>query len=290
MKERIKIAWYGKHFGEEPPVSGSRGPASPNKSGLVSPTGGSGTIFFCHCNLKCVYCQNWQISQGAGGGFREYRGDEVVEIMLKLQEQRANNINLVSPTVWFFWLKEILKKAKKNGLKVPVVWNSNGYENVRVLGEFERLVDIYLPDFKYSNEKLAIKYSSAKNYPKIAEEAILEMQRQVGDLKKDKNGIAKKGLIVRHLVLPGHLEDTKKCLEFIRSISPNIHLSLMSQYNPVYKAKYFPEINRTLKREEYKEVLKMVRDLDFKDGWIQEFGDSTKCLNPNFSKENPFSY
>lgn len=289
MEQKIEIAWYGKHFGEEPPING---PSRP-KGGR----GGSGTIFFCRCNLKCVFCQNWQISQEWRKDKKDkaYKGDEVVKIILNLQDQGVENINLVTPTPWAFWLKDILVEAKKEGLTIPVVWNSNGYEDVRVIREIGPasakatagkdlgLIDIFLPDFKYSDEKLAVKYSSAPNYPKIAREVILEMHRQVGDFRGNR------GLIVRHLILPGLIENTIECLKFIRSISPNIHLSLMTQYNPLFKTKDFPEINRTLTREEYDRVLGVVKDLGFRNGWIQEFGESTKCFTPDFKKRNPFS-
>lgn len=274
MKESIQIAWSGLHFGEEPAISGHRG---------------SGTIFFCHCNLKCVFCQNWQISNGLVKS-KNYSVEEVVEMMLSLQKKGAHNINLVSPTVWTYFLKKIIPLAKKKGLTIPVIWNSNGYEEVSVLrqlGDFGA-IDIYLPDYKYSFEDLGEKYSGIKNYPQHAQKAILEMQRQVGGLEVDDKGVAKKGLIVRHLILPGLLENTKKCLEFIRSISDNICLSLMSQYNPTYQAGEFQEINRSLTQDEYDQVMQMVKDLDFKFGWIQEFESAVKCLNPDFNKENPF--
>jgi len=293
---KIKIAWFGKHFGEEPPISG---PSHP-KGGRGK---GSGTIFFCQCNLKCVFCQNWQISwewrkdnppslRRIGGlrRARKYKTDEVVKLILNLQGQGVENINLISPTPWAFWLKKVLLEAKKEGLRIPVIWNSNGYEDVGVLREIgeSRVIDVYLPDYKYSDEKLAVKYSSAPDYPKIAGEAIMEMYRQVGDLEVDKNGIAKSGLIVRHLILPGQIENTINSLKFIRSVSANIHLSLMTQYNPLFKAKNFPEINRTLMKEEYEEVMKTVEDLEFQNGWIQEFDESVKCFTPDFKKENPF--
>lgn len=269
----IEISWYGPHPGEEPSVSGFHG---------------SGIIFFCHCNLKCVFCQNWQISQECIG-CQKYSVDEVVEIFLELQERGYHNINLATPTIWSFHLKEIILKAKKRGLKIPVLWNSNAYEKVETLKEFEGLVDIYLPDCKYDTEKLAIKYSSAPNYPKIAQKAILEMQRQVGDLDVDENGVAKKGLIVRHLILPNAMENTKGCLKFISSISPKVHLSLMSQYNPLYKAHEFGEINRPITKEEFETAQKLVEGFGIKYGWIQEFGGSVKNLNPDFKKESPFN-
>jgi len=270
-KDKIKISWFGLHFGEEPAISGFRG---------------SGTIFFCHCNLKCVFCQNWQISQECSN-CQGYSFDEVVEMMFNLQKKGAHNINLVTPTIWAFWLKGIIKKAKEKGLKIPVLWNSNAYEKTEILKEFEGLVDIYLPDYKYNIEKLAVKYSFAPSYSTIAQKAILEMQKQVGDLKTE-NGVAKKGLIVRHLILPNAIENTKGCLKFISSISRGVHLSLMSQYNPLYKAKEFGEINRPISLQEFEAAKKMVEGFGIKNGWIQEFGGSVKCLNPDFNKNNPF--
>jgi len=268
----FEISWYGPHTGEEPPISGSQA---------------SGTIFFCRCNLKCVYCQNWQISQ-AGMACRKVTAEELLKILFLLQGKGCHNINLVSPTVWSSKLREVIKVAKKKGLKIPVLWNTNAYETKKSLQKLEGIVDIYLPDYKYSDEKLSIKYSNCPGYPQIAQEAILEMQRQVGDLVFDEEGVARRGLIVRHLVLPSLLENTQKCLEFIRSISDNVHLSLMSQYNPTYRTGEFPEINRTLTRAEYDEIKKYVESLDFKNGWMQEFDSSTRCLNPDFFQKNPF--
>lgn len=270
----IEISWYGLHFGEEPSISGP-------------PAGGSGTIFFCHCNLKCVFCQNWQISQECIS-CDTVSEVELLKIIFELQEQGAHNINLVSPTIWSYWLKDIIKKAKKGGLKIPIVWNSNAYEKVETLKEFEGLVDIYLPDYKYDIEKLSLKYSSAPKYSQIARKAILEMQRQVGDLVLDEDGIAKKGLIVRHLIIPNAIENTKSCLKFIRSISEKVHLSLMSQYNPHYKACEFGEINRAITQEEFEAAEKLVEGFGFKNGWVQEFGGAVKYLNPDFRRENPF--
>jgi putative pyruvate formate lyase activating enzyme len=269
---KIEISWFGLHHGEEPPISGASG---------------SGTIFFCRCNLKCVFCQNWQISQKCIG-CRKYPPEEVAEIMLGLQKDGAHNINLVTPTIWSYWLKKSIILAKKMGLKIPVLWNSNAYEKVEILKEFAGLVEIYLPDYKYDSGKLAVKYSSAPNYPEIAQKAILEMQRQVGDLMVDKKGITQKGLIVRHLIIPNALENTKNSLKFIRSISENIHLSLMSQYNPLYRACEFGEINRPLNLEEFEAANKLVEGFNFKNGWIQEFGGSVKCLNPDFTQKTPF--
>lgn len=267
---KVKIAWVGKHFGEEPPITGE---------------GGAGGIFFSGCNLHCQYCQNWQISQNWLGKF--YSVEELTGIILKLEKEGSETIDLVTPTIWWKPIKEAILTAKKRGLKIPIVWNTNGTESTEILKELDGLVDVYLPDYKYSDEKLAIKYSKAQNYPEIARKAILGMQRQVGDLKIE-NGIAKRGLIVRHLILPSNLENTYKCLDFIRSISDNIHLSLMSQYNPLYKAKEFPEINRVLNQDEFHKVLDYVEKLNFKKGWIQGLSESPDYLVPDFKKGNPF--
>jgi len=272
----FEISWFGPHFGEEPPISDP-------------PAGGSGTIFFCRCNLKCVYCQNWQIAH-ENISCKTVSEVELLKVIFSLQEQKVHNINLVSPTVWASKLREVIKTAKEKGLKIPVLWNSNAYETVKSLQKLQGLVEIYLPDYKYAQDSLAIKYSNCPGYPKLAKEAILEMQRQVGDLQLDKKGISKKGLIIRHLILPGHLENSKRCLDFIRSVSNRVHLSLMSQYNPTYKAREFPEINRVLTRKEFEEVRDYAKKLRFKYGWIQEFGGVVKCLNPDFCQKNPFSH
>jgi len=213
---------------------------------------------------------------------------QLPEMMLKLQEEGALNINLVSPTVWSYWLKKVIITAKKKGLKIPIVWNTNGYEKTETLKELEGLVDIYLPDYKYDNEKLAIKYSSAPGYPEVARKAILEMQRHVGDLQIDQEGKAIRGLIVRHLILPGQIENTKNCLRFIKTISDRVHLSLMTQYNPLYRAREFAEINRPISKQEFEAANKLVEGLGIKYGWVQEFGGAVKCFSPDFEKENPF--
>jgi len=272
----MRIVWHGKHFGEEPPISGKNG---------------SGTIFFSGCNLHCVYCQNWQISQGSISG-KEISIKELSSIFLELQKSGCHNINLVSPTIWIDNIVKTIEESKKNGLIIPIVWNSNAYEKVEIIKKLDGLIDIYLPDYKYSTESLGQKYSNVKNYPEIAQEAILEMLWQVGDFRDKEEGSEEKrrtrGLIVRHLILPGEIDNSINCLKFIRSISPNIHLSLMSQYYPLYKANNFTEINRVLTKEEYEKVSKTVDDLDFKNGWIQEFEEAPSLFNPDFSKENPF--
>lgn len=277
----IEISWFGPHFGEEPPISGTKG---------------SGTIFFSGCNLSCVYCQNWQISQ-ENVNSKKYSIDEVVDIFFKLRDMGCHNINLVSPTIWTLsgrarsgsdgQLIKVIKIAKKKGLTIPVIWNSNAYEKVETLKKLEGLVDIYLPDYKYSDNLLSLKYSNAPIYSIIAQKAIKEMYRQVGDLKINKKGIAGKGIIVRHLLLPNSFDNSAACLRFIRQISPDIHLSLMSQYNPVYKAIKTKTLNRKIKAEEYRKIKSLVGKLNFKYGWFQEY-DSQECFNPDFNKKNPF--
>lgn len=270
---QLQISWYGSHSGEEPPISGTKG---------------SGTIFFLNCNLSCVFCQNWQISQNEISG-KIYTHDDLLKVFFELQENGCHNINLVTPTIWTEQLIESIIKAKKQGLRIPIAWNSNAYENVETLKQLEGLVDIYLPDYKYSDDKISLKYSGAKNYSQFAKEAISEMHRQVGDLEIDDNGIAKKGLIVRHLVLPGQISNSRECLKYVSSISENIHLSLMSQYNPVFRSSDYPEINRTLNEKEYETILDAVASLGIKNGWIQEFGKSTNSLMPDFTRINPFA-
>jgi putative pyruvate formate lyase activating enzyme len=195
---------------------------------------------------------------------------------------------LVSPTIWSLQLIKVIKIAKKKGLIIPIVWNTNAYEKVETLKKLEGLIDIYLPDYKYSDSALGKRYSSCLDYPSIAQKAILEMYKQVGNLKISKEGIAQKGIIVRHLLLPNLNDNSIKCLKFVRQISPDIHLSLMSQYNPVYKALRMKELNRKVNIEEYQEIKSLVKKLDFKHGWFQEY-ESQECFNPDFSQAQPFN-
>lgn len=267
----VKIAWVGKHFGEEPPLVGE---------------GGSGTIFFTGCNLRCVYCQNYQISQQNIG--EKYNLKELNEMMIRLQKEGASNINLVSPTIWAEQIKEAIKKAKKQGLKIPIVWNSNAYESEKLIKGLKGLVNIYLPDFKYGNNESAFKYSGARNYVEKAKESIEAMFKQVGNLKMSKERVAQRGIIVRHLILPNNVENSKKALEYIREIDKNIYISLMTQYEPLNKAEDFPEINRRINRQEFEEVYSHQLELGFKNGWVQEMDSSVSFL-PDFNKENPFN-
>lgn len=268
----IRIAWWGLHFGEEPPFTKDRG---------------AGTLFFSGCNLHCVFCQNYQISQLGLG--KNYRLEEVVALMLELQKQGALNIDLVTPTIWAQPLKMVIKAAKKQGLKIPILWNSNAYEEVKMLKGLQGLVDIYLPDFKYGSSALGWKYSGVKNYPHKAEKAIREMLRQVGHLKLSSSQIAKKGVLVRHLILPNHLENSFQVLDYLKKIDPKIDISLLTQYEPLYRAHEFKEINRRLTQEEFETVYHYFQTLGFRKGWYQEMG-SSEIFVPDFTKPQPFCY
>lgn len=268
----VRIAWYGKHFGEEPPLVGNE-------------QQGSGTIFFSNCNLKCVFCQNFQISQENLG--QDYDEDELVNIMLGLQRQGAININLVTPTMWWQTIVPAIKKAKEKGLRLPIVWNSNGYEHVEVLKRVAGVVDIFLPDFKYAFNELGQKYSGIPNYTYVATEAIKYLNEIRPDLILDEKGIAKSGLIVRHLILPEQTENSLKAIHILASINKNIFVSLMAQYAPSYKSFEHPEINRLNTPEETEIVFNYLTEKGMLNGWTQEL-DATDCFVPDFAKENPF--
>jgi len=248
-----KITAYNLHFGEEPPISG---------------TSGSGTIFFTGCNLRCVFCQNYPISQLCNGN--EINVSKLAEIMITLQNQNAHNINLVTPTHVVAQIVEAIRLARKKELKIPIVYNSGGYEKVETLKLLKSIIDIYMPDAKYSYDKTAEKYSAAKNYWKINKKALKEMHGQVGDLKL-KNGVVVKGLLIRHLVLPDNIAGSKKVFEFIaREISPKTYISIMAQYHPANRANEFPELQRKITNEEYSQVLNWADGFGLTHGWRQE--------------------
>ncbi len=242
------ISSYGPHFGEEDPLVG---------------VGGSGTIFFTYCNMACVYCQNWEISHLGEGEI--VSSAQLARIMLALQARGCHNINLVTPTHQVPFIAEALKLAIEQGLCIPVVYNCGGYESVETLRLLEGLVDIYMPDFKYWDEKVALKLSKVPNYPAIAREALKEMHRQVGDLVLDENGIAQKGLIVRHLVLPGGLAGTRHILEWVaKEISPYTYVNIMDQYHPCGRAWEYPPLDRPLTPEEYSQALEAAKKAGLK--------------------------
>ena len=222
----IQISHAGLHFGEEPPISGTRG---------------SGAIFFCGCNLRCMFCQNYQISQEFDQGrSRTLTTDELASEILRLQAEGAHNINFVSPSHMIFQMADAIKLAKRKGLVVPVLYNSNGYDSVDALRQIRGLVDIYMPDIKYLEYEPGKKFSNVDDYADIVPGVLREMLNQVGDLVMGHDGIAVSGLLVRHLVLPGYLENSRKCISFLADLWPDIHVSIMSQYSPQYKARNFP--------------------------------------------------
>jgi len=271
-KIQVKIAWFGKHFGEEPPLVGNNHQ-------------GAGAIFFSNCHLHCVFCQNYQISQAGQGRF--YQAKQLADIMLDLQKSGAANIDLVSPTLWWQPIKQSIILAKSQGLILPVVWNSNAYESVHIIKELAGLIDIYLPDFKYGDENVGYKYSGIKKYPVIAIKAIREMLNQVGQLEFNESGLTKKGMIIRHLVLPNNLENSFKALKILADIDKNIYFSLMNQYVPLYRAIKFNEINRQLSREEYQRAVDYFYELGLVNGWLQEEASQTSLI-PDFNKKQPF--
>ena len=252
--EEVMISSYNNHFGEEPPLVGNFG---------------SGTIFFTNCNLKCIYCQNYPISQLGNGN--KVSLQELAKIMLALQKRECHNINLVTPTHFVPQILKSLKLAIKMGLCIPLVYNTSGYDSVNTLKLLDGVVDIYLPDARYADNEIARKYSSAPNYFKIMKKSLKEMYRQVGDLAVDKTGVAHSGLIVRHLVLPGGLSGSKKIMHFItREISPHTYISLMAQYFPAYQADQFPPLSRRIDKEEYREALQAFKEEGLENGWFQK--------------------
>jgi putative pyruvate formate lyase activating enzyme len=269
----IPVAHIGLHYGEEPPISGSRG---------------SGTIFFVGCNLRCVFCQNHQISQEfEGTGFRTLSPRELAAEMKRLEEAGAHNINLVTPSHLIFPLADAISIAREQGLTLPIVYNSNGYDSVAALKKIRGLIDIYLPDLKYLDRDAARELSSAPNYADIVPDVLLEMFAQVGHLELDDAGVAKRGLLVRHLVLPGYLENSRACLRFLAGLSRNLSISIMSQYSPQYRAVEYPKLNRTLSKQEYEAVIDYALELDLENAFVQEC-DSNEEFLPDFSSSNPF--
>lgn len=260
---KIKIGGYHLHMWEEPILSSDKG---------------SGTIFFSYCNLGCIYCQNYQISHICKG--EEISVERFNNICLELQNMGANNINLVTPTHYIPLIKEGLILAKKQGLTIPIVYNTSGYEKVSSLKSLEGLIDIYLPDFKYYDNNLG-KYSNVSNYYDIATKAIEEMYRQVGKPKYN-NELLIKGLIVRHLVLPGHIEDSKKIIKYLYTkYHDNIILSIMNQYTPIKELKY-KELNRRVTMQEYNELIDYAYDLGVRNCFTQEEESQSDSFIPNF--------
>ena len=267
--DKIKIALYSVHKFEEPCISGENG---------------SGTIFFSNCNMNCIYCQNYEISQQGKG--REISIEELANIMIKQQEKGVENINLVTPTSYAIQIIEAIKIAKEKGLKIPIVYNTNGYENVETIKLLEGFVDIYLPDLKYVDNALSKKYSKVDNYFEIAIKAIKEMYRQVGQPILNENGIMQKGLMIRHLILPNQVENSKQILKWIKeNMDDHVFVSIMAQYFPTYKAKENNELNRKLTQKEYEEVENYLYDLELENGYIQELGEHEEEYVPKWKGE-----
>lgn len=264
--DKVKIALVKLHYFEEPCISGKEG---------------SGTVFFTGCNMKCKYCQNYEISQENLG--KEITIQELADNFIKLQELKANNINLVTGVMYIPQIIEAIEIAKDKGLKIPIIYNSSGYENVESIKILNGYIDVYLPDMKYYYNELGEKLSCVKDYFDKAKDAILEMYKQVGSPQFDENGNIKKGLIIRHLILPNHLQNSKMILKWIqKNIDKNVYISVMSQYFPTNKAKEIEDINRKLTLEESKEIENFILKLGLKNGYLQDLEDNEKQYVPSF--------
>lgn len=271
------VASFCDHHGEEPPISGIRG---------------SGTFFFANCDLRCVFCQNYEISQNPKAQEKNaVTIEELGEIMLYLQNSLGcHNINLVTPSHFIPQIARALLLAIPRGLRIPLVYNTNGYDSLTTLSKIDGIIDIYLPDMKYASDQAAQRLSRAPNYVDIARASIKEMHRQVGKLMLNDKGVALRGLLVRHLILPHNMSQSEEVLRWLaKEFGPEVNLSLMAQYKPLFKAKYYPEIDHRISREEYKAVLRLARELGFKNLWVQGT-DSPDIYLPHFDdKEHPFT-
>lgn len=264
--DKLRIALSSLHYYEEPCISGKNG---------------SGTVFFSNCNLNCIYCQNHEISQEHKG--KDITIEELANIFLEQQEKGANNINLVTPTSYVYHIIEALDIAKKNGLNIPIIYNTNGYENVETIDLLNGYIDVYLPDLKYYSKELSKKYSGIDNYFEVATKAIKRMYEQVGTASFNEEGIIQKGVIIRHLVLPNHILNSKRILKWVKENLPSdIYISVMAQYFPTYKAKQDELINRKLTKKEYKQIEEYLYLLDLENGYIQELGDHEEEYVPAF--------
>ena len=249
------------HHGEEPGISGQRG---------------SGTIFFSGCNLKCIYCQNYKFSHTVVG--KKVSGTELAKIMLDLQKEGAHNINLVTPTHFIPQILNTLALAFKDGLNIPIVYNTSGYEKEEIVKYLEGIVDIYLTDLKYMDSSLAKQYSKASEYPIFASRSLLEMDRQVDLTNGD---LLKKGVVIRHLVLPNHINESKELLSWIKENTPKALVSVMFQYQPYFRAYLHPQISRPINYQEYLEIKKFVEKLEL-GGWVQDHNSKENLAGPYF--------
>lgn len=241
---RARISSYGPHLGEEDPLRGRFG---------------SGTIFFSRCNLRCQYCQNHDISQSDAG--YEVEAEDLAAIMLELQARGCHNINFVSPSHVVPQIMAGVLVAAQAGLRIPLVYNTGGYDSLEILKLLDGIIDIYMPDIKYADPSLALKFSKISDYPQVNRAAIREMHRQVGDLQLDQNGIATRGLLVRHLILPDNLAGTDQIIRFLADeISKDTYLNLMDQYRPAYRAHHYPELGRRITRAEFDKAVKVAQE------------------------------
>jgi len=267
--EELVVARAALHMWEEPCISGEKG---------------SGTIFFSGCAMGCVYCQNHKIADGTVG--KKITIERLSDIMIELQDQLANNINLVTPSHYVPQIIEAIRLARLKGLQIPIVYNCSGYEKVETLKLLEGFVDIYLPDLKYRSSEPALKYSNCPNYFQYAAEAIKEMVRQVGEPEIDVDGIMKKGVIVRHLTLPSCLQDSKNIIKYLYdTFGDRIYISIMNQYTPMEAVLKFPELNRKITEEEYEELVDYAIKLGVENGFIQEGDTATESFIPEFNEE-----
>lgn len=265
--DKIKIALVSVHNYEEPCISGENG---------------SGTVFFSNCNLNCVFCQNYEISQQGLG--KEITIQQLADIFINQQNKGVENINLVTPTSYVIQIIEAIKIARSKGLKIPIVYNTNGYENIEIIKMLDGYIDIYLPDLKYIDNDIGKKYSKIDNYFEVASKAIKEMYNQVGKYKFDNRGIMQRGIIIRHLILPNNIENSKKVLKWIEQNMPqDIYVSIMAQYFPTYKAKEICELDRKLTIDEYEEVENYLYSLNLENGYIQELGEHEEEYVPKWT-------
>ena len=272
LADDIVVSHALPHYGEEPPISGTRG---------------AGTIFFSSCNLKCTYCQNYQISHSVSGTVSDVDG--LSGMMLTLRDAHCHNIEIVTPTPHVPQIMEAFLMARRRGLNLPLVYNCGGYENPEVLKLLERMVDIYLPDFKYGIENDALVLSGIKDYSRYAIDSIKTMVRQVGDTVEECEGIAKRGIVIRHLIIPGFITNSLEVIRLIKThISLSVPLSIMSQYTPIPAVKDHPHLGRRITRAEYEHVINYALDMGFEKIFSQEVND--QALTPDFEKKIPFTW
>jgi putative pyruvate formate lyase activating enzyme len=267
--DKLVVARASLHMWEEPCISG---------------TNGSGTVFFSGCSLGCVYCQNYNIANGLSG--KEITTERLTEIFLELQSKGAHNINLVTPTHFVVQIIDAIVIGRKNGLKIPIVYNTSGYEKVEIIKMLEGYVSVYLPDLKYMDENIAKKYSNCKDYFQHASKAIEEMVRQTGEIEFDEEGMVVKGVIVRHMTLPGYIEDSKNIIKYLNeTFGDKIYMSIMNQYTPLTEVTKYPEINRKITNDEYDELVDYAVDIGVENGFIQEGETALESFIPDFDCE-----